>query len=728
MKTVLTPILALLLTACDRPQDPSTATTGEGSRMESKDSVSFAAEGSIEIDPQADPRLWLEEVEGERALAWARGENQRSYARLREDPRYAERFEAALEVYQSQDRIPYGRLREGQVYNFWEDADRRHGLWRRASLASYLDATPQWESLLDLDALAAAEDRNWVWQGANCAPNGSSRCLLTLSDGGTDAAIRREFDLAAKGFVEDGFATPEAKGNVTWIDDDELLILLAVDPAETTTSGYPFVARRWQRGSPMAEAQEVLRGAPQDVGLWSYRLEGSDGESHVIVSQGHTFYESTRWLIPAQGEPIALPLPRQADIEGLYRGQLIFTTNEPFSADGSHEHAAGTMLSFDLQRFLATRELPPLHTVFVPGERQALRSAGVTASGILLIVDDNVIGSLRIMDFAEGWQARDVALPDNLSLTLVDSNVRETVAFLAAEGFLQPATLYAIDADTASATSVRAAPAWFDSTGLIVEQKQVESSDGTRVPYFLVRREDMAFDGDTPVLLYAYGGFQITMAPGYSGIRGRLWLAQGGAYVLANIRGGGEFGPAWHQAGLKTNRQLVYDDLIAVAEDLIESKVTRPGRLAVDGRSNGGLLTGVMYTQRPDLWDAVISGVPLLDMLRYHHLLAGASWMGEYGDPDDAEEGAFLRRISPYHNVRRDGVYPEIFLYTSTKDDRVHPGHARKFAHLLSEAGHPYLYYENIEGGHAGAANLEETAHRDTMLFQFLVQRLMDTP
>jgi len=709
---------AILVTACTRPPEP------EGATMEP---TAAASTGRIEIDPAADPRLWLEEVEGERALAWAREENRRSFARLRDDPRYAERFEAALKVYQSEDRIPYGRLRDGQVYNFWEDAERRHGLWRRASLSSYLDATPEWEPLLDLDALAAAEDRNWVWQGANCAPNGSSRCLLTLSDGGTDAAVRREFDLADQRFVEGGFETPVAKGNVAWINEDALLVLLAADPAETTTSGYPFVARRWQRGAPLRDAKEVLRGEVSDVGLWAYRLEGTDNESYVVVSQGHTFYESTQWLIPGDGAPVALPLPRQVDIHGLYRGQLIFTINESWSPGGDRDHAAGTVLSFDLKSFLNAGKLPSVHEVFVPGERQAARNLGVMATGLLLIVDDNVVGHLMVMDFDhQAWQAREVALPDNQSLSLIHSSPREDTAFLAAEGFLQPATLYAIDAKAANATPIRAAPAWFDSKGLIVEQREVASTDGTRIPYFLVRREELAFDGDTPVLLYAYGGFQISMTPGYSGIRGRLWLEQGGAFALANIRGGGEFGPRWHQAGLKTNRQRIFDDLIKVAEDLIASKVTRPERLAVDGRSNGGLLTGVMYTQRPDLWGAVISGVPLLDMLRYHHLLAGASWMGEYGDPDDEIEGAFLRRISPYHNVTRDGVYPEIFLYTSTKDDRVHPGHARKFAHLLSEAGHPYLYYENIEGGHAGAANLEETAHRDTMLFQFLVQRLMD--
>ena len=675
-----------------------------------------------------DPRLWLEEVESEAALDWAREQNARTYEVLREDPRYEARMRSALEVYQSADRIPYGGLRHGKVYNFWEDADRRHGLWRRSEIDPYLAAEPEWEPLLDLDELAREEGVNWVWKGADCAPNDVPRCLLTLSDGGTDAAVRREFDLESRSFVEDGFVTPEAKGNSAWIDEDQLLMLLALDPEETTESGYPFVARRWQRGTPLEAAEEVLRGSAEDVGLSAFRLEGTDGEAHVMLTESHTFYESTRWVLPDEGDAIALPLPRQSSVRGLYRGQLIVSLNEAWSIPGQASHQPGTVLSFDLAHFLEHGELPPVHVVLTPTERQSVRNIGVTASGVLMTVDDNVVGTLQVLDFdRSGWNGRAVDLPDNLSLNLISTHPRLSLALLTAEGFLQPATLYAVDVDAASADPIRSAPEWFDAEDLTVTQHEVISSDGTRVPYFLVHRKDMEPDGSTPVLLYAYGGFQITMSPGYSGVRGRLWLERGGAFALANIRGGGEFGPSWHQAGLRTKRQRIYDDLIAVAEDLIDRGVTEPQRLAVDGRSNGGLLTGVMYTQRPDLWGAVISGVPLLDMQRFHLLLAGASWVGEYGHPEDPDEGAFLRRISPYHNVTEDGSYPEIFLYTSTKDDRVHPGHARKFAHLLQDLGHRYLYYENIEGGHAGAANLEESAHRDTLIYLFLEQRLMDS-
>lgn len=719
----LLPLLGLfLLAGCSN--DPPAASAAHGQETAMPETTAPA--DLIVIDADDDPGLWLEEVEGDAALDWVRGENERSLTRLRGDPHYQELFAAALAIYQSEERIPYGRLRQGWVDNFWEDADRRHGLWRRASLESYLSGSPDWQPLLDLDALAAREQRNWVWRGADCRPGDASRCLLTLSDGGTDAASRREYDLDRGAFVADGFMTPEAKGNTAWIDADRLLVLLADDPAATTRSGYPFVARIWQRQQPLTEATEILRGSVDDVGLFGIRLQDSAGPARVLVRQAHSFFAATHWVL-AEEQMLALPLPQQVDIEGLYRGQLLFSLDAAWTDPDGGEHEPGSLLSFDLDHFLRHGSLPAIRVAFRPDQREALRAVGVTAGGVLLIVDRDVTGRVELLHFdGDGWQTRAVGLPANLSLTLIDSDPEQDLAFIAAEGFLQPATLYAVDSRQAEARPIRSAPAWFDTDGLVVEQRQVTSADGTRVPYFLVRREDLPFDGSTPVWLYAYGGFQISMNPSYSGIRGRLWLERGGAFALANIRGGGEFGPAWHQAGLKTRRQRIYDDLIAVAEDLITTGVTSPARLAVDGRSNGGLLAGVMYTQRPDLFAAVISGVPLLDMLRYHRLLAGASWMGEYGDPDDAEEGAFLRRISPYHNVRRQGPYPEIFLYTSTLDDRVHPGHARKFAHLLAEAGHPYLYYENIEGGHAGAANLEDSAHRDAMLLQFLLQRLMD--
>lgn len=714
-------ILALLATACSRP--PETP----ANRDQAMDEPAAAAEDRVHIDPDDDPRIWLERVDSEAALAWAREQNDRTYARLRDDPRYAANFRDALAIHQSDGRIPYGRLRRDKVYNFWEDADRRHGLWRRSALAPYLDGEAEWETLLDLDDLAAEEGRNWVWRGADCAPKDSSRCMLTLSDGGTDSAFRREFDRETRRFVSDGFVTPEVKGGTTWIDEDTLLVMLATGPEDSTASGYAKVVRRWHRGTPLAAAEEVLRGKHDDVSVSASRLHGTGGEAHIVIQARHTFYETSRWVLTDEGELVPLPLPRQASLRGLYHGQLLVSLNESWSPEDGHRYEAGTLLSFDLGRFLERGRLPEVHVAFTPGERQSLRSVGVTSEGVVLAVEDNVIGALLHLDLGEeGWHSRAVPLSGERAVNLVSADPEMDLALFAAEGFLEPPTLYHLKPATLAATPIRSAPTFFDADGLTVTQREVTSRDGTLVPYFLVHREGLPLDGSTPVLLFAYGGFQVSMRPSYSGVRGRLWLEQGGAYALANLRGGGEFGPAWHQAGLKTNRQRIYDDLIGVAEDLIESGVTSPRRLAVDGRSNGGLLTGVMYTQRPDLFGAVISGVPLLDMLRYHLLLAGASWVGEYGHPDDPEEGAFLRSISPYHNVRRGGSYPKIMLYTSTKDDRVHPGHARKFAHLLEELGHPYLYYENIEGGHAGSANLEETAHRDALLHVFLQQQLMD--
>ena len=684
-------------------------------------------------DSQDDPRLWLEEVEGTAALEWVRGENARAAARLEEDPRFGQFVADALAVYQSPERIPYGSVRGDHVYNFWEDADHPHGIWRRASLDSYLDDSPAWEALLDLGALAAEEGTNWVWGGADCAPQPASRCIIRLSDGGKDAGVFREFDLDAKAFVADGFTTPEAKGGTAWVDADTLLVWLSLDSSEVTESGYPFVIRRWCRDTPLASAVEVMRGSATDVGVSAWRLEGTDGEVHLVGVRRPSFFEATYFLLGdllgGHSAPVTLPLPARASPNGLFAGQLVLSIFEDWTPSTSAEatHAAGSVLSFDLDAFRESGQVPPIRTLVTPTSRQSVRAVGVSASAVLIAVDENVTGSLQAFRLTdEGWRGHSVATPENLTLSLFATDPAHDLGFLAVEGFLTPPSLYLVNAATDTARLVTASPEWFDSSGLEVQQHEVRSADGTRVPYFLVSRADAPNDGDTPVALYGYGGFQVSSTPAYSGVRGRLWLERGGAFAVANIRGGGEFGPAWHQAGLKTNRQRIYDDMIAVAEDLIGRGVTRPSRLAVDGRSNGGLLSGVMYTQRPDLWGAVISGVPLLDMLRYHLLPAGASWVGEYGHPDDPEEGAFLRSISPYHNVEGDIEYPEIYLYTSTKDDRVHPGHARKFAHLLGELGHPYVYFENIEGGHAGAANRTELARRDAMLHVFMTQRLME--
>lgn len=720
-----------LLVACSAPTadtnmtDTETDMTDAADTMESGDTAE--TRNIVQIDPENDPRVWLEEVEGERALEWVEGQNERTFDRLQGDPRYDALYEAALEVYQSNDRIPYGSYQNGYIWNFWRDATSTHGLWRRTSLESYLSDNTEWDIVLDLDAIAEEEGVNWVWQGSNCLSPDYNRCIITLSDGGQDASVRREFDMESRSFVEDGFVSPEAKGGMSWVDEDTVVFGFATNDENSTTSGYPSVVYRWERGTPMEEATEILRGDREDVGLFAFRTEDNAGNTYIMASEADTFFETTWWYLPDGADPVSLPIPAKSSLSGLYNNQLLFTLEEDWNRENGDSFPQGALLSFDMGEFAATGEIGDVATVFVPGPRQSIGSVGISQNTVLIQIDDNVTGQLWRFDFdGSDWTSSQIETPENMTLGLFGTSVHHDLAFMNAQGFLTPDSMYLVDVDAGTLDVADSTPSWFDAEGLVVEQLEAESTDGTMIPYFVVRHRDTVMDGTTPTLLYAYGGFQVSIQPSYSGVRGRLWLERGGAYVVANIRGGGEFGPAWHQAGLKMDRQRIYDDLISVAEDLIDTGLTTPRHLGVYGGSNGGLLTGVMYTQRPDLWNAVVSAVPLLDMLRFNQLLAGASWMGEYGDPGDPDEGGFLRSISPYHNVDADGDYPEIYLYTSTKDDRVHPGHARKMAHLLEELGHPYLYYENTEGGHSSAANLAESARRDALLYTFLTQQLMD--
>jgi prolyl oligopeptidase len=680
------------------------------------------------IQAETETLEWLEEVEGEEALAFATSMNEVSLARLQADPRYQGLYDSALEVLQSADRIPYVGVRGGELWNFWRDAENTHGLWRKTTMESYATDAPDWDVVLDLDALAEAEDKNWVWRGSSCLAPAYRHCILTLSDGGSDAAVRREWDMETRSFVEGGFEIEETKGATAWIDENTLLIATALDDAEATTSGYPFVVKRWTRGTAITDAEVVLTGAADNVGVWPSRFEDTDGTAYMAAVQSESFFEQVYWYLPdgATGEPMQFPLPRRVSPYGLFSDQLVFAADQDWTpVEGGPTYPAGAVLSYSMSEFAASGELPEIHEVFVPNERQSVGSVATTADNLLMVINDNVVGTMNAFQFGdEGWARQPIEAPENASLSIVTADDKSDLAYVNVEGFLTPETLYRLTPEL-TLEPAKSAPSWFDTEGLVVEQREATSADGTQVPYFIVRAEGASEAG--PTLLYAYGGFQVSLTPNYSGTLGRMWLEQGGTYVLANIRGGGEFGPAWHQAGLRTERQRIYDDLIAVAEALVEDGVTTPGQLGVEGGSNGGLLTGVMYTQRPDLFGAVISQVPLLDMMRFHLLLAGASWQDEYGFPDEnADERAFLRSISPVHNVETGGDYPPLFLLTSTKDDRVHPGHARKMAYLLNELGEEVLYYENMEGGHSAAANLEETAKRLSLEFTFLMQELMD--
>ena len=681
-----------------------------------------------------DPYLWLEEVEGEDALAWVNAQNDRSLSKLTASTVYAENEAAALEALTSNERIPYGTIRDGMVYNFWQDEKNVRGLWRRTPLESYKTDTPDWETVLDFDALAEAEDANWVFKGANCRnpkdDDAETLCLVSLSNGGKDAVIQREFDLKTKSFVEGGFETPEAKQGVSWVDKDTLLIATdwGGDGSTLTESGYPSVVKRWTRGTPLEEAVEIVSGDKTDVGTWPFTLELEDGRILQGAVESDTFFTSTYWLVPEGGSaPVKWPIPPRSTPDSVYEGRLLVALQQDWSPDGQETaFKSGDLIAFEIDPFLNTGQLPPVELVFRPNERQAVNGVAVAKGEALLSYNDNVVANVaRLVRTDAGWTTQPLSLPGSGQVGIAFADKDESTVFLNYEDFLTPDSLLSYTAGGSDdITPLKTLPEKFDTEGLVVEQRFATSSDGTEIPYFFIHKEGIALDGSTPTLLYAYGGFEISMRPSYSSTLGRLWLERGGAYVLANIRGGGEFGPNWHQAGLKQKRQIIYDDFIAVGETLISEGITSPEHLGIMGGSNGGLLMGVMLTQRPDLWDAVVIQVPLLDMLRYHLLLAGASWVDEYGSPDVPEERAFLKTISPYQNFDEAADYPTPFFVTSTKDDRVHPGHARKMAALFEASGKPFLYYENTDGGHAAAADQTARAKRSALEFTYLYERL----
>jgi prolyl oligopeptidase len=682
-----------------------------------------------------DPYDYMEEVEGERAIAWVKGQNQRTLAHLEADPRFAPMRAQALEIVNNKERLALGAIRDGYLYNFWQDATNVRGLWRRSPLAAYAAGRPAWETLLDIDALSTAENANWVYKGVTCEPGAGQRCLVQLSNGGKDASVFREFDVPSKSFVSGGFSLPEAKAAAIWKDRDTLLVATNWGEGTLTESGYPFVVKELKRGQPLAAAREITRGAASDVGVFLGDLESEDGTVVRIAVQAPTFFTSNTFIVTDAGVA-KMTLPTRATVQGLHKGEIVFTIEEAWTPPGmTQAFPQGALLSMTLAS--ATTQAPRVKLLYGPGPRESIEGVAMTRDAVLVVGTQNVRG--RILRYAydgSAWLESQISMPPNGAIALSGASATEGTAFAVFTDFLRPSTLYALDARGGSSRAVQSQPALFDSTGMISEQFEATSRDGTKIPYFVVRKRDAVMTGEAPTLLYGYGGFQVSMPPAYSAITGKLWLERGGVYVLANIRGGGEFGPAWHQAGLKLKRQVIYDDFIAVAEDLIARKITSPRRLGIMGGSNGGLLMGVMLTQRPDLFRAAVVQVPLLDMLGYAdaNMLAGASWVDEYGDPrmengkpTHPDERAWLAKLSPYQNMKPKAVESVMpFFVTSTKDDRVHPAHARKMAARLEAAGTPFYYYENIDGGHSAAANLQETARRRALEFTYLSERLMD--
>jgi prolyl oligopeptidase len=668
-----------------------------------------------------DPNQWLEAVEDEKALAWAAEQNAESVDELTRSGDFKRIEKRTLEILDSDEKIAYVNKMGDYYYNFWRDAEHVRGLWRRTTLDEYRKAEPAWETVLDIDALAAAEKENWVYSGADCLEPENRLCLLSLSRGGADASVVREFDTVTKTFVEGGFELAEAKSGASWIDADTLFVGTDFGPGSLTSSGYPRIAKRWKRGTPLTAAETVYEGQVEDVWNGAF-ADTTPGFERQGIMRAMTFYSSEMYLLQ-DGKLVKVDKPDSANAN-LHREWLLLELRDDWTVGGK-TWAAGSLLATRLDDFMAGKR--EFEALFTPTDRSSLAGYSPTRNHIIVNELDNVKNRVYVWTPGEqGWKREALpGLPEfgTVSVGAVDDRDSDAY-FVTVTDFLTPTSLHYGEVGKGAPELLKSLPAFFDSSRLAVSQHEATSADGTRVPYFQVAAKDLVLDGKNPTVLYGYGGFEVSMTPSYSANIGDAWLNKGGVYVLANIRGGGEFGPKWHQAALKANRNKAYEDFAAVAKDLVARKVTSPEHLGTLGGSNGGLLTGNMLTQYPELFGAIVSQVPLLDMQRYHTLLAGASWMGEYGNPDDAEEWKFIQTFSPYHNVKADVKYPRTLFTTSTRDDRVHPGHARKMVAKMKQQGHDVLYYENIEGGHGGAANNAQRAFMTALAWTFFAREL----
>jgi prolyl oligopeptidase len=683
--------------------------------------MSIAPAAAEQTEP-LDPHIWLEEVAGEKPLAWVRERNSRCVAALGETPDFKTLESRILSILDSKEKIPFVTKIGDRYYNFWRDGEHPKGVWRRTTLDEYRKPQPAWETVLDVDALAKAEGENWVWHGATVLEPEDRLCLVSLSRGGADADVVREFDLETKAFVTGGFTLPEAKSRIAWRGRDSLFVATDFGPESLTTSGYPRTVRAWDRGTDLAAAPLVYEGRADDMAVGAFH-DPTPGFDRDFVSRQITFWTNELFLW-RDGKLVKIEKPDDANAS-VHREWLLVELRSPWTVGGT-THPAGSLLAANFEKFLAGDRT--LDVLFAPTPRTSLVAFAGTRNHLLLTTLDNVRSRIEVLAFRDGaWRREPLpGVPEagTASASPVD-DIESDDYLLVTSSPLTPSTLALGTAgDGREPERLKASPTFFETNGLRVEQHEAVSKDGTRIPYFQIGRKLLPADGSTPTLLYGYGGFEIPLVPGYDPVSGAAWLEKGKVLVIANIRGGGEFGPAWHQAALKEKRPRAYEDFIAVAENLITRKVTSPAHLGIKGGSNGGLLMGNMYTLRPDLFGAVVCQVPLLDMRRFNKLLAGASWMGEYGDPDKPEEWAFIRGFSPYHNVAKDREHPPILITTSTRDDRVHPGHARKMTALLESLGKDVLSYENIEGGHGGAADNRQKAFMDALGWTFLERKL----
>ena len=682
--------------------------------------LAIAGGAAAQTPPQDDPYAWLEDVSGAKSLDWVKARNAKAEGEIAGSAQFKTLEAQIRATLDSTAKIPGVEKIGAYYYNFWKDAQHQRGLWRRTTLEEYRKPQPQWETVLDLDALNAAEGTQWVWHGANCLRPKYQRCLIALSPGGSDADVTREFDLTTKQFVEGGFFRPEAKGGLGWIDENTVYVFTDFGHGSLTGSGYPRIVKEWKRGTPLASAKPVYEGKPDDMYI-SALHDDTPGFQRDFVSRTLAFYNDELYLRGADGQLTKVDAPNSAQ-KGVHKDWLLLELREPYAA-GGRTYAAGTLIATHFDAFMAGKR--DFSVLFAPTDHAALAGYAWTKDHLVLNVMEDVKNRLSVLTPGkDGWRTSAfVGAPSmgTVAVSPVDPDDSNAL-WLTSTDFLTPTTLSFVEVGK-SPEVLKSNPVFFDGSKDVIEQHFATSKDGTKVPYFLVRPSDLKFDGNAPTLLYGYGGFEISLTPSYSGAIGKGWLEKGGVYVLANIRGGGEYGPRWHQAALKANRHKAYEDFAAIADDLVARKITSPAHLGTMGGSNGGLLMGNMLTQYPEKFGAIVVQVPLLDMQRYSHLLAGASWMAEYGDPDTSDWD-FIQTFSPYHLFDANKTYPPTLFLTSTKDDRVHPAHARKMMAKMEAAGKDVRYYENIEGGHGGAANNAQAAHMSALAYTFLWQQL----
>ncbi|WP_255548664.1 prolyl oligopeptidase family serine peptidase [Luteibacter sp. dw_328] len=670
-----------------------------------------------------DENLWLDDIDGAKPLEWVKARNAETVAKYAESQDFKTLDARLLEMLDSDAKIPMVSKIGDHFYNFWRDKQHPKGLWRRTTLAEYRKDKPAWDTVIDLDALAASEKENWVWHGVQCLKPDYRRCLVSLSRGGADADVIREFDLSTKGFIKDGFALPEAKSQVAWIDDDHIYVATDFGPGSMTTSSYPRIVKEWKRGTPLASAQTVYEGKDNDLSISAYR-DRTPGFERDFVQRALEFYSSETFLRGKDGSLTKIDVPNDAETD-VEREWLLVELRTAWTVGGK-TYPSGSLVATKFDDFMAGKR--DFTVLFTPDEHTSLAGHSWTRHHLILTVSRDVVTQIKVLTPADTGAWKEDTLSgapalSNMQAGGIDADDTDEY-FLTVTGFLQPTTLYYGTLGQGEREAIKHSPAFFDASKFVVSQHFVTSKDGTKVPYFEIAPKALKADGTNPTLVYGYGGFEISLEPAYAAGAGRAWLEKGGVYVIANIRGGGEYGPRWHQAALKANRPRAYEDFAAVSQDLIDRKITNPKHMGMMGGSNGGLLAGNMLTQYPQLYGAVVSQVALLDMKRYTHMSAGASWMAEYGDPDKPEEWKYIQTFSPYQNLHKGTKYPPVLFTTSTRDDRVGPVHARKMAARMQAMGFDASLYENLEGGHGAAADNKQSAFMSALAYTYLWEHL----